>query len=73
MEQELLQPIFGGGVAKSSRALIQLLHFHEYLPELEFQRAADGLNIFQQSIHRDQMQKLLHGPLNRKVLESPPL
>ncbi len=73
MGPALLQLIFGDVVVKSSHELIQLLHCHECLLKLEFQRDVDDLGIFQQNIHRDQKPKLLHEPLNQKVLEFPPL
>ena len=69
MAPELLQQVSGDDVAASSHELKQLQHFHVRQLGTESQRGVDCLSNVQRNIHRDQMQLLLRGLLNQKVLE----
>ena len=69
MALELLQQVFGDDVAVSSRELKRLLRFHVRRLGTESQRDVDCPGNVQRNIHRAQMQLLLRGLRNQKVLE----
>ena len=69
MAPELLQQVFGDDVAVSSRELKQVQHFHVRRLGTESQRDVDCPGNVQRNIHRAQMQQLLRGLRNQKVLE----